>query len=332
MIQVKNLNMTYQVYKKQIGLLSTIKGLINRKYDSIQALKDINLFIDEGEIIGFIGPNGAGKTTFLKVLSGLLYPTSGEVKVDKYIPFERKKDFRKMISLVMGQKSQLMWDIAPIETFYVNRAIYEIDKKVFHNTLNELVELLDVKHCLNTPVRQLSLGERMKMEIIASLLHFPRVLFLDEPTIGLDLKSQIAMRDFIKTYISNRKITVIITSHYMEDIKSLCKRIVMINKGTLIYDGDIENLYKSKSEYKYISLKTSQDTIDSITNYISSYELVDDNYKIKVSPELINDVIDQLFKNGNVKDLTIENQPIEEIILDILKKGESEDGQVLNVL
>ncbi|MDI9216417.1 ABC transporter ATP-binding protein [Clostridium tertium] len=321
--------MDYKVYKKEPGVISSLKGLVNRKMEIVSALNNITLEIDKGEVVGFIGPNGAGKTTFLKILSGLLYPTSGIVKVNDFVPFERKKAFRKSISLVMGQKSQLIWDIAPIETFRVNRAIYEIDEVLFKKSLNELSDLLDVTHCLNVPVRQLSLGERMKMEVIASLLHFPKILFLDEPTIGLDLKSQIAMRDFIKSYAHKNNINIIITSHYMEDIKSLCKQLVIINKGSIIYNGMLEKLYKSKSEYKYISLKTNEEIIKKLN--IEAINAVDDEYKIKVKEEELNWVINKLINNGNIRDLTIENKPIEEIILDILNEGGNSFDKISDV-
>ncbi|OZV13006.1 hypothetical protein CIW83_05520 [Tissierella sp. P1] len=323
MIQIKNLNITYKIYKKEPGLVSSIKGIFKRKYEYVEALKCINLNIDKGEIVGLIGTNGAGKTTLLKSISGLLYPTSGEIFVNGFIPKERKNEFKKKISLVMGQRSQLIWDIAPIETFILNRDIYGINNDYFNNKLDELTKILDVGHCLQTPVRQLSLGERMKMELIAALIHDPKILYLDEPTIGLDLKSQMSLRNFIKDYASKNEVTIIITSHYMEDIVSLCDRVVMINSGTILFDGKLNDLYSFKSNYKYISVETEQEVIEEITDKIASYELIGNIYKIKTTEDNVNDIIIKLIGTNKIKNLEIINQPIEEIILGLLEEGDA---------
>ncbi|MBP7859921.1 ABC transporter ATP-binding protein, partial [Patescibacteria group bacterium] len=223
-IKVQNLSKTFKVHKKEEGLIGSVKGLFKREYKTIEAVKNVSFNIEQGELVGFIGPNGAGKTTTLKMLSGLLYPSEGKVKVLGYTPYERKHPFLKQISLVMGQKNQLFWDLPAIETFNLNKEIYEVDTKTYKKTLDELVEMLDIKEILNQQVRKLSLGQRMKCELVASLIHTPKILFLDEPTIGLDVVAQKKLRQFIKEYNEKYNATVILTSHYMGDVKELCKR------------------------------------------------------------------------------------------------------------
>jgi ABC-2 type transport system ATP-binding protein len=318
-IKTTNLNLDYKVYKRKPGPIEAVKGIFYKKHESVSALQNINLSIQEGEIIGFVGPNGAGKTSLLKILSGLIHPTSGTVKINGFNPVERKKEFLKLISIIMGQRSQLMWDISPLETFIVNQSIYNIDKRVFNERLNELTELLKVGNSLDKPVRQLSLGERMKMEIISSLLHSPKVLFLDEPTIGLDFESQAAIRKFIKDYNKEYKITTIITSHYMEDIKSLCERLILINSGQIIYDGDLKELVNLNSQFKYMSFKTDTLTFEKIKDYIEKNESSGYEYNIKVSTNQIKDVMHILLDSDNLMDLTIQNQPIEEIIMKVIQ-------------
>jgi len=236
-IKVENLVKNYDYYSKEQGLSNSFKNIINRKKLVKEAVKSISFTIDAGEIVGFIGPNGAGKTTTLKILSGIIYPTSGLAHVNNYTPWERKKQFKMNFSIVMGQKTQLNWDLPAMETFYLNKHIYEISDADYKNTLDELTTLLDAGSLLKTQVRRLSLGERMKMELIAALLHKPAILFLDEPTIGLDLFSQKKIREFIKQYNQNTNATILLTSHYMNDIESLCKRSIIINGGEIAYDG-----------------------------------------------------------------------------------------------
>jgi len=232
------------VHQKEPGLRGSFKSLFNRKYYDVKAVDGVSLNIEEGELIGFIGPNGAGKTTTLKVLSGLLYPTSGAVSVLGYTPWERKPEFQKQFSLVMGQKNQLWWDLPAMESFILNKEIYEVPDIQYKKTLDELVELLDVKDFLKIQVRKLSLGQRMKMELIAALIHSPKILFLDEPTIGLDVVMQKKMRDFIKEYNKKYNATIILTSHYMDDVKELCNRVVIIDKGRILFDGALDEIIK----------------------------------------------------------------------------------------
>ena len=252
-ISVQKLSKHFKIHKKQPGLAGSVKALFSREYRTIEAVNDINFEISQGELVGFIGPNGAGKTTTLKMLSGLLYPTGGQAKVLGYTPHERKNDFLKQISLVMGQKNQLWWDLPAIETFNLNKEIYEIQDDVYKNVLDELVEMLDVKDVIHQQVRKLSLGQRMKCELIASLIHTPKVLFLDEPTIGLDVVMQKRVREFIKEYNRKYQATVILTSHYMDDVKEICKRVIMINEGKLVFDGRLDELIKQYADYKILT-------------------------------------------------------------------------------
>ncbi len=253
-IQVQNLTKHFKQHKKDPGLLGSLKSLFRRKYKTIKAVEDITFSIDKGEMVGFIGPNGAGKTTTLKMLSGLLYPTSGEARVLGYIPHKRQAEYQKQFSLVMGQKNQLWWDLPAIESFVLNKEIYEIDDEQYKKAVEELSELLDVKDILKVQVRKLSLGQRMKCELIAALLHSPKVLFLDEPTIGLDVVMQKKIREFFKEYNKMHRTTVILTSHYMDDVKELCDRIIIIDKGKIAYDGQLNQIIKKYASNKYITL------------------------------------------------------------------------------
>lgn len=241
-ISVSHLSRDFRIYEKKEGLLGTVQSLFKRDWQTVHAVDDISFSINAGEFVGFLGPNGAGKTTTLKMLSGILSPTRGECDVFGFTPFTRDMEFKRAISMVMGQKSQLIWDLPATDTFALHRDMYQIDHKRWKETLRSLTDLLRVEHILNTPVRQLSLGERMKCEIILSLLHEPKVLFLDEPTIGLDVISQKHLWDFLRAYQQQRRTTIMLTSHNMQDISNLCSRIIIINTGKLIYDGTLEEL------------------------------------------------------------------------------------------
>src|SRR6187551_405739 len=238
-IETHGLTKVYRTYKKAPGLWGAIKGLGHRQYEEVRAADGVTFSIEEGEFVGFLGPNGAGKTTVLKMLSGLLNPTSGDAKVLGFTPWERKDAMKRQFSLLMGQKNALWWDLPARESLELNRAIYGIERPAFERIVTELTELLDCKDKLDVMVRELSLGERMKMELIAALLHSPRVLFLDEPTIGLDVVSQKAVRQFLRDYNRKYRVTILLTSHYMADIKELCERVVVIHKGSKIYDGPL---------------------------------------------------------------------------------------------
>src|SRR6266550_640020 len=249
-ISVSQLSKYYQVHQKEPGVLGSLKALVNRKTYTAKAVDDISFTINEGELIGFIGPNGAGKTTTLKCLSGLLYPTSGKVNVLGYTPFERKHDYLKQISLVMGQKNQLWWDLPAIDSFLLNKEIYDIPEEKYKKIISELSALLDVEDILQVQVRKLSLGQRMKCELIAALIHNPKILFLDEPTIGLDVVMQQKLREFVKAYNEKYNATIILTSHYMKDVEELCKRIIIIDHGKILYDGLLDSIVKKYAKNK----------------------------------------------------------------------------------
>ncbi len=256
MIEVEHLTRVFRTYKKKPGFWGGVKGLVKRDFEEIAAANDISFTIKEGEFVGFLGPNGAGKTTTLKMLSGLIYPTSGTARVAGFDPTKRENAYRRLFALVLGQKNQLWWDLPAMESFHLLRHIYGLPADQYQSTLDELLDLLDVRSKLNVQVRELSLGERMKMELIAALLHRPRVLFLDEPTIGLDVVSQKAVRHFLREYNRRHRVTILLTSHYMADIKELCERVVVIHKGRKIYDGALNRLDATGSSRKIIRFRS----------------------------------------------------------------------------
>src|ERR1700677_2232925 len=242
MIEVENLTKVYRVNKKKPGIGGAIEAMFKRENTEVRAVNDVSFKIEEGELVGFLGPNGAGKTTTLKMLSGILYPTSGTARVLGFTPWERKNEYRRQFALVMGQKNQLWWDLPAQESLYLNKEIYGVEDKAYQKILDEMTELLQVKRLMGIMVRELSLGERMKFELIASLLHSPRVLLLDEPTIGLDVVAQKNIREFIKEYNRKTKTTILLTSHYMGDIQALCDRVIIINHGKKFFDGGLNNI------------------------------------------------------------------------------------------
>lgn len=253
-ITVKNVKKEYKIYEKPEGLKSGIKDFFHRKYIYKTAVNDVSFSIERGQIVGLLGENGAGKTTTLKMLTGILFPTSGEVRVSGFIPTNREKDFLKRISFVMGNKSEINWDLPAVDTFRYQQLVYEVPEKEFRENLKMMSELLKVQELLNVPIRNLSLGERMKMELINSFIYSPELVFLDEPTLGLDLKSQIAIREFIKAYRKEKNTTIIITSHYMDDIEETCDRVILLSKGDKIYDGAISELKDPNQPFKNIIL------------------------------------------------------------------------------
>lgn len=320
-ISVKHLSKYYQVHQKEPGLAGSIKSLFKRKYYDVKAVDDISFEIGEGELVGFIGPNGAGKTTTLKTLSGLLYPTSGEISVLGYEPWKRQAVFQKQFALVMGQKNQLWWDLPAIESFILNREIYEVPAKRYQETLDELVELLEVKDLLKVQVRKLSLGERMKMELIAALLHAPKVLFLDEPTIGLDVVMQSKMREFIKTYNQKYQSTILLTSHYMDDIKELCQRIIIIDNGRILYDGALAEIVRKYANHKLISVILEEELtkvqIGRLAKLGGVREYNHPRLVLQVLRENSNSAAAKLLQNYPVADLNIEESRIEDIIREV---------------
>jgi ABC-2 type transport system ATP-binding protein len=317
-IKVKNLKKYYKVHEKEPGLKGSIKSLFSRKYSDVKAVNNISFEVGEGELIGFIGPNGAGKTTTLKTLSGLLYPTSGQVEVLGYNPWDRKPEYQKQFALVMGQKNQLWWDLPAMETFILNKEIYEVSDDQFKKTLSKLVNLLDVSDILKIQVRKLSLGQRMKCELIAALLHNPKVLFLDEPTIGLDVVMQKTMRDFIKEYNREFRSTILLTSHYMDDVKELCKRVIIIDHGKIQFDGKLSAIIDKYARNKILTLVFSKD-IDQrkLAEFGDVREYEFPKARITVPRKEAAKKASQLLNEFPVSDLEIEEPPIEAIIREV---------------
>jgi ABC-2 type transport system ATP-binding protein len=319
-ISVQNLKKYYKVYKKEPGLWGSVKSLWSRKYEEVKAVDDVSFTIDQGELIGFIGPNGAGKTTTLKVLSGLLYPSAGQISVLGFNPWDRKAVFQKQFSLVMGQKNQLWWDLPAMESFLLNKAIYEIPEAQFKHTLDKLMTLLDVKDIVNVQVRKLSLGQRMKCELIAALLHNPKVLFLDEPTIGLDVVMQKVMRDFVRDYNKEFNSTIILTSHYMDDVKELCKRVIIIDHGKKLFDGKLDDIIEKYAKNKILSVILAKSTTKAALQEIGTVkEFEFPQVTILVPRKEASKRAGLLLQKFQVADLNIEEPPIEAIIRDVFQ-------------
>ncbi|WP_075882759.1 ABC transporter ATP-binding protein [Candidatus Protochlamydia sp. W-9] len=274
MIEIKDVSKNYTIFKRRSGLINTFKSLFKRDYETVFAVKKISFYINKGEFVGFIGPNGAGKTTTLKMLSGILHPTKGEILVNGFIPYDRKPEFLKNIAFITARKNNLWWDIPAIDSFLINKVIYEIDDSLFKKRVKELSNMLDVENLLDVPVRNLSLGERMKLEIIMSLLHNPKLIFLDEPTIGLDFISRQKIRKFLINYQTINQATIILTSHYFEDIIDLCKRIIIIKDGELILDESLSNIQIKYKDYKIVRIRS-----ENLENYKKQYKsnIIDEN-------------------------------------------------------
>lgn len=314
-IIVDNLIKHYSIYKKEPGLGGSLKSLFNRKYETAKAVEGISFEIEEGELVGFIGPNGAGKTTTLKCLSGLLYPTSGNLSVLGFTPHKRKKDFLKQIGLIMGQKNQLWWDLPAVDTFMLQKEIYEISDSQYKKVLSDLLELLDAKDIYKVPVKKLSLGQRMKMEIIATLLHSPKVLFLDEPTIGLDVVMQKSLRDFIKEYNKKYNSTILLTSHYMVDVEELCKRVVVINHGKILYDGLLSNLVKKYSPYKDVKINFEKEiNPDEFEKFGEVEDYSHPRLELLVKRSDVSTAVSEILGKHEVEDINIEEPEIEDVI------------------
>jgi ABC-2 type transport system ATP-binding protein len=319
-ISVSHLKKYYKIYKRSAGLFPTVSSLFKRRYEEVKAVDDITFTINQGELIGFICPNGAGKTTTLKCLSGLLVPTSGKVTVCSSIPFKRKYSYLKEISLVMGQKNQLWWDLPAIDTFRLNKEIYQLSDDSFHKRMDTLTSLLDASDIIYVPVRNLSLGQRMKMELIAALLHDPKVLFLDEPTIGLDVVMQKKMRDFISEYNRKFRATIILTSHYMSDVKELCKRIIIIDRGKIMYDGRLDELVRKYTVTKIITAKLSNPVSNTKLRKLGNkYIYRDGTLKMIVPTAQSKQITMQLLSGYPVEDLMIEEPEIEDIIREVFQ-------------
>jgi ABC-2 type transport system ATP-binding protein len=314
-VAVQHLSKHYQVHQKEPGLKGSLRAFFNRQYQTVRAVDDVSFEIKPGEIVGFIGPNGAGKTTTLKVLSGLLYPTSGDIAVCGYESYKRQTEFLKLITLVMGQKNQLIWDLPAFETFEVNRAVYEITRTEFQDVVRELTNLLDLAPVLKKQVRKLSLGERMKCELAAALLHRPRVLFLDEPTIGLDVTMQARVREFLAEYNRRHGATILLTSHYMADVTALCERILVIDHGHLVYDGKLDALIERVAPYKRVRIVTHRPIVSGELDRFGEVRSQDTLEATLIVPrEKTSTIAAQLFEALPIADVTIEDPEVEEII------------------
>ena len=326
-IRLEKLTKTYRVYQKKEGLWASLRGLAVRRYRHIEAVRSVDLTVQQGEFVAFLGPNGAGKTTTLKLLSGVLYPTGGTATVLGHVPWKRENAYRRRFALVMGQKNQLWWDLPAQESYRLHQQIYRIDPTDYQRMLDELTDLLDVRQLLNQPVRELSLGERMKMELIAALLHSPEVLFLDEPTIGLDVVAQRNVQSFLKHYQQLRKITILLTSHYMKDIAALCRRVVVISTGRIVYDGSLSGIIDRFGGHKVITLLFAGDRVPGdLARYGEVIEVQPPRVALRVARSEVTSVLARLLTNHTVEDVSVEDPPLEEVIAQVFAQTSGQDA------
>jgi ABC-2 type transport system ATP-binding protein len=323
LIEVEQLTKVYRTARKKPGLWGAVQGLFTRETTEVRAVDGVSFHVEEGELVGFLGPNGAGKTTTLKMLSGILEPTNGSARVMGFTPWERKNEYRRQFALVMGQKNQLWWDLPAQESLRLNKEIYGVSDKDFRQVLEEMTELLQVKSLLGVMVRELSLGERMKMELIAALLHRPRVLLLDEPTIGLDVVAQKNIRDFIRSYNQRTKTTILLTSHYMNDIEALCDRVLVINRGHKVFDGRLAEIVGKFSASKRVTLTFDDGTLqrDDLARFGEVVDFQAHKAVLQVPREAITRISGELLSRWKMEDITIEEVPIEEIIGKVFAEG-----------
>jgi ABC-2 type transport system ATP-binding protein len=322
-IEVSGLTKTFRTYKRQPGFRGAMRGLFQREYEQVAAVGDVSFQIEPGELVGFLGPNGAGKTTTLKMLAGLLHPTGGQARVLGYVPWERHDGYRRQFALLLGQKNQLWWDLPARESLELNAKIYGIPKDRFERTVAEMTELLNVREKLNVSVRELSLGERMKMELIASLLHQPKILFLDEPTIGLDVVSQKIVREFLRHHNATYKTTILLTSHYMADIQALCQRVIIIDHGKIFFDGRLSEVVDRFADFKLITIHCNgADTCsaDGLAKYGEVVEKTPESIRLKVKRDRVIPVCRALLDELPVNDIAIEEVPIEDVIRQIFAR------------
>ena len=322
-IEVQGLTKTFRTYKKEPGFKGALRGLISRKFENTTAVQDVNFTIEAGELVGFLGANGAGKTTTLKMLAGLLYPSGGTARVLGHVPWKREDAYRRQFALLLGQKNQLWWDLPARESLELNAKIYGLVPEVFQKTVDELTVLLQVGGKLNVMVRELSLGERMKFELIAALLHQPKVLFLDEPTIGLDVISQKTVREFLREYNATRGTTIVLTSHYMVDIEALCKRVIIIDRGTLFFDGQLSAVLDRFADFKLITIQFTAGQScprEGLERFGEVVELTGASVKFKVKRDRVIPVCKALLDELPVNDIDIQEVPIEDIVREIFAR------------
>ena len=321
-IEADGLSKNYRVFQKKDGLLGALRGIYKREYKEVRAVDDVSFSIEPGEMVAFLGPNGAGKTTTLKMLSGLIYPSSGRADVLGYVPWERKDAYRRQFALVMGQKNQLWWDLPAADSFQLHKEIYSIPEADFKKTLGELTELLDVGRLTRQAVRELSLGERMKMELIAALLHNPRLLLLDEPTIGLDVVAQVTIQKCLKEYHERRGVTVILTSHYMRDVEALCERVMVINHGRLVYDGELTGLTSRFGSEKIVKLEFGEGLApEGLERFGEVTRREGFEADLKVERSRVAEVLGAILDEYAVADLSVQDPPLEQVIARVFQES-----------
>lgn len=326
-VVVRGLEKTYQVFRKQAGWQGVFRNLFHREYATVHAVRDVSFQIETGEIVAFLGPNGAGKTTTLKLLAGLIYPSAGVAIVLGHVPWKREHAYRRRFSLVMGQKNQLWWDLPAQESFELHREIYRIETGQFRRRLDELTKLLEVTELIRQPVRELSLGERMRMELIAALLHDPEVLFLDEPTIGLDVVSQRKVQEFLRYYQAERNITVLLTSHYMKDVEALCGRAIIISRGQIRHDGPIADILDRFSSHKVIQLQFANGEIpNDLATFGKVVESKPPRVKLSVPRNRIPEILSSLLSRYAIEDVGVQERPLEEVIAEFFESDDCANG------
>ena len=317
-IDVRNLSKIYRVFRKREGLRASIRSLFHREYEEIHAVAGIDFEVERGEMVAFLGPNGAGKTTTLKLLSGLIFPSGGQADVLGHVPWKRENAYRRRFSLVMGQKNQLWWDLPAQESFRLHKEIYRIETQQFDRRIDELTELLEVKDLVGQPVRELSLGERMRMELIAALLHSPDLLLLDEPTIGLDVVSQRKVQQFLKYYQKERQITVLLTSHYMKDVEALCQRAIIISEGQIKHDGPLEEIIDRFSQHKVIELQFAGTKLpEDLGRFGEVFDSQPPRVKIRVPRNEVPEILNRLLDSYVIEDISVEDRPLEEAMAEL---------------
>jgi ABC-2 type transport system ATP-binding protein len=321
-IEAEGLTKTYRVFQKKEGLLGALRGLYRREYKEVKAVDHVSFSIEPGEMVAFLGPNGAGKTTTLKMLSGLIYPTGGRARVLGFVPAQRADAFRRRFALVMGQKNQLWWDLPAADSFQLHREIYSIPPAEFHRTLTELTELLGVETLTRQAVRELSLGERMKMELIAALLHQPQLLLLDEPTIGLDVVAQVAIQKCLRDYHARRGVTMLLTSHYMRDVEALCSRVLVITHGTLVYDGPLAGITKRFGQSKLVRLQFADgQPPDDLERFGEVTRIEGPSADLKVERSRVAEILGTILDRYAVADVSVQDPPLEQTIARVFEEG-----------
>lgn len=325
-IVARNLTKTYRVTNKRgEGLAASVRALFRREYRDVRAVRSISFTIEAGEMVAFLGPNGAGKTTTLKMLSGLIFPTAGSASVLGYVPWERADEYRRSFALVMGQKNQLWWDLPARESFRLHREIYSIDERDFRRAQTELVDLLGLGELIGQPVRELSLGERMKMELVAALLHSPKILFLDEPTIGLDVVAQTQLRQFLSDYNRRREVTVILTSHYMKDVESLCRRAIIINHGRIIHDGSLAAILSEFSAHKILTFQFAGAVPEDLARHGELLDIRGPVARLRVERQAVARVLAEILASHHIEDVTVDEVPLEEVIAEVFQSASGDD-------